>query len=378
MRVAIWADNVLDPRRSGMGHHQAYLLRALDALPDPHRYTVLFTARCLGQQFPLELSRVRPLRLPGVRHAYYPLWHLLEWPPLDLFLPEADVVHLLHASVTVPTRQPAIVTIVDLASRRFPAAYPWRRRVFKDVAVRRAARRTSVHFMANTEFVKAELCDLYDVAPERVTVVHLGVDHQRFRPVEEEATLERVRQRYALRRPFFLFVGMFSPRKNLEPLIRGVAEFNRRSGAGYDLVLVGASGWQDQRVFRAAEEAGCVRLTGYVPDADLPALYTLATALVFPSSSEGFGLPLLEAMACGTPVVANRATSIPEVVGDAALLLDEVTPAAIAAALDRLMGDQALRHALVARGLARAQSFTWERAARRCVDLYERMGHLCG
>lgn len=378
MKVALWADNVLDPNMSGMGYHQAQLLLALDRLQDQHEYLAFCTPRRPGQRFPLTFDRIGTRALPGLRHLYYPLWHNLHWPGIDRFLPAVDLVHLLHASVAVPARRPTIVHVVDLASKRFPDAYPYRRRVYKDLAIERAVRQPATRFTVISQFVKDELCTLYNVAPHRVAVVHLGVDRKHFRRAEQEQRLAELRQRFGLQRPFFLFVGAFSPRKNLETLVRGVSRFNRRAGESHELVLAGASGWYDDAVYEAAHEAGCVRFTGYVPDADLPALYSLAEALVYPSSYEGFGLPLVEAMACGTPVIASKLTSIPEVVGDAALLLEEVTPEAIAMALEGVAADAALRTLLVQRGLERAELFTWEGAALRCRTLYERMAQEWG
>jgi glycosyltransferase involved in cell wall biosynthesis len=156
-------------------------------------------------------------------------------------------------------------------------------------------------------------------------------------------------------------------------LIEGVTEFNRRTGADYQLLLAGASGWQDEDVFRAATAAQCVNMSGYVPDADLPALYSLAEALVYPSSYEGFGLPPLEAMACGVPVLAANSSCLPEVIGDAGLLLEEISPDAIADALTRLMSSDELRADLVRRGLTRASSFTWRQTAEKCLKLYQLM-----
>ena len=372
MRVALWADNVVDPNMTGIGYHQAQFLQALDRLDDQHAYTAFYTSRKLSQEFPLTLQRIQTKMLPGLRHMYYPMWHMWNWPPLELFMKDYDIVHLLHSSVSVPTHVPTIIWIVDVASARIPDAYPKRRRIFKDRAIRRAVSNPKVWFTANSNFVKEELCDLYDVAPDRVYVVHLGVDRQQFQRVQREDVLARVRERYGLARPFFLFVGISSPRKNLEMLIRGISEFNRRTGQAYELVLAGPSGWQDEAVFQAAAESNFVRRTGYVSAADLPALYSLSRALIYPSSAEGFGLPLLEAMACGTPVVASNLTSIPEVVGDAGILLDEVSAEAIAAALEKVETDEQPRRTLIERGYARTAVFTWEAAALRCRAVYEK------
>ena len=370
MKVAVWADNVLDPVMSGMGQHQRGLLRALDRVDSELELSVFYTQRRVGQPFPVPLKSLERRPLPGVRHLWYPVWHSIHRPAVDRFVGTPDLVHLLHSSVTVPAAAPRIVWIVDLASARHPAAFPRRRRIFKDAAIRRAVADASVTFVTNTEFVKAELCDLYDVAPERVTPVLLGIDHERFRPVDDPERRRTVRERYRLPPEFVLFVGLVSPRKNVDLLIEGFEMHRRRHGDELELVLAGAPGWDCESVLEAADAAEGVTFVGFVADEDLAAVYSMARALVFPSRYEGFGMPLIEAMASGTPVIAGSVSAIPEVVGDAALLLDELTPEAIAGAIDRISADRQLVEGLRDRGLDRAARYTWDRAARHCVDLY--------
>ncbi|HEX2087483.1 MAG TPA: glycosyltransferase family 1 protein, partial [Solirubrobacteraceae bacterium] len=146
--------------------------------------------------------------------------------------------------------------------------------------------------------------------------------------------------------------------------------FRERTGAEHGLVLAGAPGWMHEPVIEAAQRTEGVQLAGYVAEEDLPALYALASAFVFMSSYEGFGLPLLEAMACGTPVISSNVTAMPEVVGGDGLLVDEISADALAEQMERLAGDDALAEDLRRRGLARASTFTWERTARRCAELY--------
>jgi glycosyltransferase involved in cell wall biosynthesis len=187
-------------------------------------------------------------------------------------------------------------------------------------------------------------------------------------------------RRYGIRRPYCLFVGNLEPRKNLPRLIEAFGLLRRHGLAPADLpqlVLAGTRGWLSSGIFRAAAgqglEAPDIVFTGYVPPADLPALYAGAACFVFPSLYEGFGLPVLEAMACGTPVVASTASSLPEVAGDAALLVDPHDVEGLAGALRRLWGDAELRADLRERGLQRATLYSWERTARLTLDVYERV-----
>jgi glycosyltransferase involved in cell wall biosynthesis len=266
------------------------------------------------------------------------------------------------------------MSVVDLASRHMPDAYPARRRLLKDRAITRAAANPNVRFVTISQFVKDDLSSTYDIAPERITAIPLGVDRGRFRSDISEEQLNTVRRHYALPDRFFLFVGMISPRKNVDVLIDGY----RRSMVGrhtdIGLVLAGGPGWKCEEIVEAAKQAAGVRLIGYVNDADIPALYRLADAFVFPSSYEGFGLPVLEAMACGTPVIASGVSALPEVTGEAGIRLRAIDPDEVAAALDRLASDDILAATLRERGLHWVTHFSWDRVAVQYRSLYEACG----
>jgi glycosyltransferase involved in cell wall biosynthesis len=205
---------------------------------------------------------------------------------------------------------------------------------------------------------------------ERVTAIPIGVA-SRFAPAGADEC-HRVRQRLGLPGDYILTVGSLSPRKNLETLFAAFKELRRR-GRPHPLVVVGPTAWKSAGIFRQLRTLGIesdVLLTGFVSDDDLPALYSGAAAFAFPSLYEGFGLPPLEAMACGTPVVTSNNSSLPEVVGDAGLLVDPLDVEALASALDRLLTDPELSSRLIRRGIARSKTFTWERTARAHSCIY--------
>jgi glycosyltransferase involved in cell wall biosynthesis len=188
--------------------------------------------------------------------------------------------------------------------------------------------------------------------------------------------LEHVRDRYRLPDgPFILSVGTVQPRKNYGRLIESLARL-RETHPDLGLVIVGGRGWLEDPIYAALDAHGlrkAVVFTGFADDADLPALYSLARAVALPSLYEGFGLPVLEAMACGTPVVTSNVSSLPEVAGDAALLINPLDVDALTSALDRLLTDESLRGTLRERGFARAAAFTWERAAKQLLGVYSQM-----
>ena len=196
-----------------------------------------------------------------------------------------------------------------------------------------------------------------------------------YRVIDDAAALEDVRRRYGLHDPYVLFVGTLEPRKNLERLLEAFSRA-RQAGRREKLVLAGQLGWKYRGLLGRIERSGlasAVRLLGYVPDEDLPAIYNLASVVAFPSLYEGFGLPILEGMACGVPVLTSDRASMVELAGDAALLVDPTDVTALEGGLVRLLDDPELRRELARRGRGRAARFSWARAAAETVRLYERV-----
>jgi glycosyltransferase involved in cell wall biosynthesis len=223
--------------------------------------------------------------------------------------------------------------------------------------------------------VRDDITRTYRISEERITVTPLAAA-PRFAPVTDEAKRRRVRERYGLTGEYILAVGSIQPRKNLVRLIRAYTRLSCSHVAGNlpSLVLVGKKAWLFAETIRAAKASGLgkkVIFTGYVPESDLPLLYTDALCFVYPSYFEGFGLPPLEAMSCGTPVITGNRTSLPEVVGDAALMVDPFNEEAITDALRLMIQDTELRHDLSRKGLEQARRFNWRETARLTLDAYE-------
>jgi len=279
-----------------------------------------------------------------------------------------DLLHAPHYVLPIlcPTRH--VVTIHDCIHLLFPQYLPNRAALhYARYMLGRAVRRSALVFTVS-EASRADILRFYpDADPERIRVVHNAIDSDMLRdPGPEE--MERVRERYRIRERFVLFAGNIKPHKNLDRLVRAFGLLKQRPGLeDVKLILIGDEVGSYGSLRRRVEGEGVradVRFFGFVPERTLAALYRMASVFAFPSLYEGFGLPPLEAMACGTPVVTSRISSLPEVVGDAALLVDPYSVEDIAEGLARALSDEALRRSLTEKGLARSAAFSWERSVR--------------
>ncbi len=267
-----------------------------------------------------------------------------------------------------------VVTVHDLAYLKFPERFSPARRLFYRMAMVRGARRAA-HVIADSESTRQDLIELGGIPSDRVTVVYLGVD-ETFGPVDNPETLAHVREKYVLPDRFFLFLGTIEPRKNVACLVEAYAQL--APALDIDLVIAGRRGWKFGALFRQIEAAGLterVWLPGRIDDNDLPAVYSCADAFVWPTLYEGFGLPPLEAMACGTPVISSDIGVIEEVLGDAAMLVDPASPDQVADAMRRVAASEELRENLAKRGVERARLFRWERTAEQTLAVFQRVAN---
>jgi glycosyltransferase involved in cell wall biosynthesis len=229
--------------------------------------------------------------------------------------------------------------------------------------------------VALSEHARRDIIATYGISPELVTAIPLAAPPH-FEPVSNERELQRIRHTYGIAQDYILSVGSIQPRKNLSRLISAYVHLRgaRPDSKLPQLVIVGKRAWLYDETLKSIDESGAgtsIIVTGYVPDNDLPALYSGALCFVYPSYFEGFGLPPLEAMKCGTPVIAGNRTSLPEVVGDAGLLVDPFDVEALAAAIEQLIDDPDFRLQLRAKGLNRARMFDWRETARRTLEVYQ-------
>ena len=365
-RVALYADRLGRTAPTGVGVYTARLLAHLpDAAPD-----LAVSAVTLPEAEPPAVVRdgLDVHHLAASRRATALRWTLLRSPRLETLGVEADLVHVL-TTVSVPTRRPLVYTIHDLTPLLFPDQYSRRHRFLSKRALDLAVE-TSSHLISVSERTARDLVEHYGVARDRITVVHLGFDGAGEVPGPE--AVRAVRAAFGLDGPYVAYIGSLTRRKNLAVLVRAFDEV-RRAVPGAKLVLAGRPGLGADEIHRAVDACGlgdAVVFTGYVSDASARALLRGADVFAFPSIYEGFGIPPLEAMAQGTPVVTCPAGAVEEVVGDAAVLSDPDDPSRLAHDLVRVLTDPDLARELRARGARRVEAFSWERMAAETAAVY--------
>lgn len=346
MRLAIDASRTTHPDPTGTERYARDLIRALIPLAAGHQITLYFRDQPVPELFPSARN---------VTHQVIPFaraWTHLRFAAALLHdRPDVTFVPAHTLPFVFPGR--AVVTVHDLGYKFFPQAHPLKSRLYLDLTTRHSARRAKI-VLADSIATASDLTRFYGTRAEKVHVVYPGVD------VPPTGDLTAARRKFRLPERYFVFVGTLQPRKNIERLAQAFGKI-RVEFTDVGLVLAGAEGWlYDPKWFEGIDG---IQVTGYVSDEEKGALLSGAIALTFPSLYEGFGFPVIEAMHMGTPVVCSRTSSLPELTGDAALLVDAESVDAIAGAMRRILTDHALREKLTTEGKLRAERFSWQSSA---------------
>lgn len=321
-----------------------------------------------------------PLHTPPLsERTMVRLWHRLNcpWPRVEWFTGgPLDLFHATDFVLAPSAARRQVVTVHDLAFLFYPeAAMPSLHR-YLNVVVPRSVRRAD-HLLADSHNTAKDLQDQWQIAAEHITVVQGAVDHERFQPVTDRKQLGEVRQRYGIGdRPFILGLSTLQPRKNFARLIEAFHQARQTAKLPHRLIIGGGKGWLFDEIFarvQALELTDDVLFPGYIADADLPALYTAAEVFAFPSLYEGFGLPVIEALACGTPVLTADNSCLPEAAGPGALYVKAEQVESIAEGLVTLAENASLRQQLRTLGLAHAAQFTWQRSAAQLLAAYQKV-----
>ncbi len=361
MLIGIDASRAVSRAPTGTETYSRELIRALVALDRDHSYR-LYTRESVARDFFSSRPNVdvRPIPFPRLWTHIRLSSEMFAHPPDVLFVP-AHIVPLVHPRQT-------IVTIHDLGHLRFPEAHPRMQRLYHTWATQWNTQAAS-HILADSEATQRDVMQYCGIAQDKITVVYPAYDADLYRPVSDPALIQATRSRLHIDGDYILSIGTVQPRKNYGRLVQA---FSRMASGPKTLVIVGKRGWLYQQIFSEVESLGLqsrVRFLDYVPPADMPALICGARLLAFPSLHEGFGLPVLEAQACGTPVVCSMTSSLPEAAGDGALLVDPCDVSALSAAMERLQSDEVLRDKIITNGFRNIQRYSWENSARLVLNL---------
>ncbi len=370
MQVAFFADLLYYRIAAGSTRYAGELVRHLEVVPGldmrlfslhpPERIERVARERDCPRAHSVSSAVPRPLR--------YLLWHAVGAAGgAKSVLDAVDVVHTPDLLVPPRRSRPLVVSVLDLSFRLFPRYHTRWLRTLVNLGLRRAVREADA-LIAISQHTARDLIRHSGVSADRVHVIPLAA-HERFSPVQDEGVLTR----YGIDAPYVLYLGTLEPRKNLPALLQAFAGIECGETK---LVLAGMQGWMNSGMYATLERLGLtsrVIFPGFVPDEDLPALLSAACMFVYPSLYEGFGLPVLEAMSCGAPVITSNVSSLPEVAGDAALLVSPNDVDGLRRAIQRLLAEPGLREELRGRGFAQAARFSWQRTAEETAEVYRKV-----
>lgn len=375
MVIGVDVRPLMHGRVSGVENYIRSLLQAMLEVDEENSYVLFYNSRKVSEDF---LPKFDGRRVKVV-HTRYPnkllhlLWRFFRWPKIDWLIQRQVAWKIDVLFVPDPRPSPVskgvrkITTFHDLSFERYPQYFSWRSRLWYKVLNPRCEIKTSAALIAVSEFTKRELGEVYGAPAEKVVVIPEAVPGV-LAKVEDEEELKRVREKYGLPDRFFLTFSTLEPRKNLESVMKAFSIFRKKQPLEtYRLVLAGR---QDSKMFGKVflEEHPDILLAGFVEDGDKAALYTLARGLIFVSTYEGFGLPILEAMACGTPVISSSCASMPEVMGEAGITVDPYDTEKIADAMERLTLDEVWAD-YREKGFERVKEFSWKKAARATLKV---------
>lgn len=366
MKIGIHA-TLIGTEAGGPERYVVGLIKGLASIDRDNQYVIYLTDREAFNGFCVAQQNFTPRLLkPSSRWIEIPIAL-----PVELLRHPVDLV---HAPIIAPPMCPCrfVLTVYDLSYTLHPEFYPKSVRLRLSALIGLGIKKAHI-IIAISETTKNDIVEVYGLPPERIVVTHLGIDSC-YQPMNKEESRKLVSEKYCVSRGFILYVGKVQSRKNISRLIRAYSLLKQWKNIEHKLVLVGRKTWLSTEALKTISSLGLeeeVIQTGHVPDDDLPSFYNAADLFVYPSLFEGFGIPTLEAMACGTPVVASRASSLPEVVGDAAVLVDPYDEEAMAVAMNEVLTDQGLRSRLIEKGFAQSKKYSWGETAKKTLAVYD-------
>lgn len=383
MRIGIDVRCLAEGKRTGVEEYTLALLRELFESDKVNQYVLFYNA---WQGRYKDFSWIEPYGNVELKVFRFPnkllnlcLWYL-HFPKLDKLIGGVDIFFLPNLNfVAVSKEAKLVVTAHDLSFEKFPETFSWKQRIWHFFVNFRDLAKRADHIISVSDSTKDDLVTEYKIVPEKVSVIHSGID-ERFRNIDRNNTeLLRIKQKYSLPYKFILFLGTFEPRKNIVALLQAydaLMEQGNTEVKKYELVLAGTRGWKYQEIFQAIENSAHkekIHLPGFIEDDDKVAVYNLSSVFVYPSLYEGFGFPPLEAMSCGVPVISSHASSLPEIIGTAGIMIDPYQPDELLKALLSLTENNEFSGSLQKKGLLQAKKFSWQKAADETRKVFEKL-----
>jgi glycosyltransferase involved in cell wall biosynthesis len=384
MKITFDAGPLADRRKTGMGYSLYYILRNLIKIYPEHEYSfnLLYSRKYKEKPENLKsaISKLGKYKVNDYKNIFSItmlniLQSIIPIPYSFYFNDKSDITHFHSFFIPPGVKGKKVVVIHDMAHKIFPMTISTVVKTELKLLLKTTCKRAD-KILTNSEFSKSEIIKYLNVSQDKIVVTLYGVDTDVFYPMRDKNSIDRVRKKYDIPKDYFLYIGFIGSRKNTERLVRAYALLKQSYSDIPVLVLAGAYGINSKMTLETVFTLGMekyILFPGYVADEDIRSMICGARAFVYPSLYEGFGMPVLEAMACGVPVLTSNMSSLPEIAGDAAVLIDPMEIEDIANGLKRFCDDEGLCADLAYRGLKRAREFTWERTAVTTMDVYKNL-----
>lgn len=378
MNISFDALPLISDNMSGIGYCQAGLVGEMIKSHPEDRYTFDYFSR---KDHEVKRNRLAAYMRKNCDineshfsgFLYRSIMNIIPVPYSLFFGKKSELTHFFNYIIPPFVHGKKVVTIHDMVIRAYPETVRFRTKQLLLTGMKKSMKRADI-IITDSEFSKTEIEKYYPQFSGKIQVVYCGVNTEKFYHIEDTERIEKTKKNLGIESEYFLYLGTIEPRKNLERLIEAYNILSKRDSSVPKLVMAGGKGWLNSGIYNKVKEYGLeerVIFTKYIPDEDLCPLMNGACAFVFPSIYEGFGMPPLEAMACGVPVVSSGEASLPEVVGDCAVIVDAYSPESIADGMYRVYTDRELSDDLKKRGMQRAADFTWEKSAQKLHDIYK-------
>jgi len=367
MKVAIDLITITG-KNAGLQSYAKQLVEGIAKVDKSNEYVLLINSKA-KELFSIKQSNFKNIFI-NTPKRFIGVWEQIYFPFVQ-FLKRVDLLHSPVSAIPILAPCKTVLTVHDLTFKIYPKTMQWWDRFYWDFFIYQGIKRTT-RIITDSIHTKKELIKYYNISENKILVIPLCCSSE-FYISSNNLSLNRIKQKYNINRPYILFVGTLEPRKNISALLKAFCIAKQKGNFKHSLVITGRKGWLYDDIFRIIKELKIendVMFTGFIPDEDLPSLYHGADLFVYPSLYEGFGLPVLEAMACGIPVITSNSSSLPEVVGDAGILVDPQDVEGLARVILKVLSNKALSDELAHKGKLQAQWFTAERMARETIRVY--------